>query len=216
MAYSNVPVILCAMSPGLAYGELGPTHHSIEDLPWMRAISNLHVIVPCDPDETRQAMRHALESGQPTYIRIGRVKVPALEQTTPYAPGRARLLRDGSDVTLVALGTMVSRALEAVQILERQGVSARVLNAVSVEPMDAVAIQTACRETRAIVTVEEGIVRGGLGSAVAEVVVQSGHPVPMRLMGLHNFAPTGSAEFLYQHLGLTAEGIAKNALEVLR
>jgi transketolase len=216
IAYSNVPVVLCAMSPGLAYGELGPTHHSIEDLAWMRAISNLHVIVPCDPDETRQVMRHALHSGQPTYIRVGRVQVPAIEQATLYAPGQARLLRNGSDVTLIAVGTMVSRALEAARLLEQQGVSARVLNAVSVEPIDTASILAACQETRGIVTVEEAIVRGGLGSAVAEVVVQSARPVPMRLIGLNDFAPTGSAEFLYQHLGLNAEVIVARALEVLR
>lgn len=215
IAYSHVPVVLCGLSPGVAYGALGPTHHSIEDLSWMRAISDLDVVVPCDPDETREVMRSVLASGRPTYLRIGRIAVPAVDHgDVPFQIGRFRLVRPGGDVALIATGTMVSRALAAAEVLAAHGIAARVLSAASVQPIDEDAIVAAARETRGIVTIEEAIVRGGLGAAVAEVVVQH-HPVAMRLMGFTGFAPTGSAEFLLSHVGLTADGIAETARALL-
>ncbi len=214
VAYTNFPIVLCGMSPGMAYGELGPTHHSIEDLAWMRAIDNLAVIVPADPQETRAAMRWALESGQPTFMRIGRYKVPAVSpEGQGFEPGRAVTLRPGRDVTIVAIGTMVSRALEAAETLAARGVQARVINAASVKPLDNETMLAAARETRGIVTVEEATVQGGLGSAVAELVSQH-HPVRMRIMGVTGFAPTGSASFLLEHFGLTADGIARAAMQL--
>ena len=110
VVYSNFPVILCGMSPGMAYGELGPTHHSIEDLAWMRAVGDLPVIVPADPIETRAVMRWAAQANRPAFMRIGRFKVPAVsKEGQGFEPGRAITLRDGDDVSLVAIGTMVSR-----------------------------------------------------------------------------------------------------------
>lgn len=214
VVYSNFPVVLCGMSPGMAYGELGPTHHSIEDLAWMRAIGSLAVVVPADPDETRSAMRWAVGSGRPCYMRIGRFKVPAVTPAgQQFALGKSVTLREGKDVTIVAIGTMVSRALEAASALQAQGIQARVINAASVKPLDEELILAAARQTRGIVTVEEAIVYGGLGSAVAELVSQH-QPVPMRIMGVPDFAPTGKTEFLLAHFGLTAEGIAARAAEL--
>jgi transketolase len=216
IVYSGFPVVLCGMSPGLAYGELGPTHHSIEDLAWMRAIGTLTVIAPADPAETRAAMRWAVGSGRPCFMRIGRFKVPAVSPPElTFEAGRATTLRAGGDVTIVAIGTMVSRALEAAQMLAAQGIEARVINSASVRPLDADTLLAAARETGAIVTVEEAMVHGGLGSAVAELVVQH-HPVPMRIMGIPDFAPTGSTAFLLEYFGLTAAGIAASAASVAR
>lgn len=216
IAYSGFPVVLCGMSPGMAYGELGPTHHSIEDLAWMRAIAELAVIVPADPAETRAAMRWALAAQRPCFLRIGRTKVPAVSpEGQAFELGRAVVLRDGKDVTIVAIGTMVSRALDAAQRLARQGVEARVINAASVKPLDEATILAAARETRGIVTVEEAVVQGGLGSAVAELVAQT-HPTPMRILGVTGFAPTGSASYLFEHFGLTAANIAERAQDLLR
>ncbi|MDM0038251.1 transketolase C-terminal domain-containing protein [Variovorax sp. J22G21] len=215
VAYSNFPVVLCGMSPGMAYGELGPTHHSIEDLPWMRAIANLAVLVPADPAETRSAMRAVVASGKPAYLRIGRHKVPAV--TPPgaeFSIGKATILRDGNDIALIAIGTMVSRALAAADLLAEGGIEARVINAASVKPLDGDVMLAAARETGRIVTVEEGIVYGGLGSAVAELVSQW-HPVPMRIMGVSGFAPTGNTDFLLEHFGLTAAGIVHRASELV-
>jgi transketolase len=216
VVYSDFPIVLCGMSPGMAYGELGPTHHSIEDLAWTRAIGNLAVIVPADPEETKSVMRWALRTARPCYLRIGRTKVPAvMPEGSGFELGRATVLRPGSDVTLVAIGTMVTRALAAADQLAAQGIGARVINAASVQPLDEQTILAAARETRGIVTVEEAMVRGGLGSAVAELVSQK-HPAPMRLLGITDFAPTGSTAFLFEYFGLTAANIAKLAAELLQ
>jgi transketolase len=216
VAYSGFPVVLCGMSPGMAYGELGPTHHSIEDLAWMRAIDELAVIVPADPTETRAAMRWAVAANRPCFLRISRTKVPAVSaEGQGFELGRASVLRRGDDVTIVAIGTMVSRALDAAQRLAQQGVEARVINAASLKPLDEATILAAARETRGIVTVEEAVVQGGLGSAVAELVSQQ-HPTRMRILGVTGFAPTGSASFLFEHFGLTAANIAERALDLLR
>lgn len=215
IVYSGFAVVLCGMSPGLAYGELGPTHHSIEDLAWLRVIDDLAVVVPADPQETRAAMRWAAGAGRPVFLRIGRTKVPEVSPAgQPFEPGRAVTLRDGGDVTLVAIGTMVSRALEAAQALAGRGIEARVVNAASVKPLDEATILAAARETRGIVTVEEASVHGGLGAAVAELVSQK-HPVKMRILGVPGFAPTGSAGFLLEHFGLTGSAIAERAAELL-
>ncbi len=216
IAYSNFPAVLCAMSPGIAYGELGPTHHSIEDFPWMRAISNLCVLAPADPKQTQDAMRWAAFAKKPVYMRIPRFKVPTVTpENQAFNFGKAEVLRAGNDLTLIAIGTMVSRALEAAAILEKEGVSARVLNMSCLKPIDEKAILEAARETGLIVTAEEGIIYGGLGSAVAEVTAER-HPVPMRILGIPHFAPTGSTEFLLEHFGLTGKAIAEAARSLLQ
>ncbi|WP_042164589.1 transketolase family protein [Streptomyces sp. NBRC 110035] len=214
-AYSGHKVILCGQSPGMAYGELGPTHHSVEDLSWLRAIADLPVIVPTDREQTRAAIRWAYASDGPCYVRIPRFKVPdVLPVDAPFEPGRAVTLRDGGDVTVAAIGTMVSRALEAADTLGAEGVSTRVINCPFVDPLDEEAVLRAARETRGIVTVEEATLSGGLGAAVASVVGQR-HPVPLRLLGVNGFAPTGDAAFLLEYFGLTADGIRKAVVDVL-
>ncbi|MFF5288637.1 transketolase family protein [Paractinoplanes globisporus] len=217
VAYSQSPVVLCGMSPGMAYGELGPTHHSIEDLSWLRAIAGLGIVVPADPDETRQAVRWAAGAATPVFLRVGRFKVPAVTGDSSFTFGTATRLRDGDDVTVVATGTMVSRALEAAAEAAEQGVSVRVLNMSTIAPLDEDAIRSAMRETGAIVTAEEATTTGGLGAAVAAVVVTEPHPVPMRMLGVHReFAPTGSTAFLLEHFGLTAADIRAAAIGLAR
>lgn len=215
LAYSNANVTVCGMSPGVAYGELGPTHHSIEDVAWLRAIDNLVVIVPADPLETEQALRAAAEYDGPVFVRVSRMGVPAVYPPDyRFAIGRAARLREGEDVTLVANGTMVSRALDAASSLAADGVGARVVSMPTVKPLDLAEVAAAAEETGAIVTVEEHSVRGGLGGAVAEAVVST-RPVPMRILGFPGFAPTGSASFLLDHAGLNPAGIHAAALDVL-
>lgn len=212
VAYSGAHVVLCGMSPGMAYGQLGPTHHSVEDLPWMRAIAGLSVLAPGDPADTRAALRWAFESEGPSYLRVPRTKLPALPDGGAGV-GRARELRGGDQVTLMGLGPMGSVVLEASELLERQGVSARALFFNAVRPLDVEAIGSAARETGRLLTVEEGTLAGGFGSAVAEWCGEH-LPVPVRRLGLpEQFAPTGSAEFLLAHFGLTAEGVARAAGE---
>src|SRR5262245_38064005 len=216
VAYSDTNVKLAGQSPGMAYGELGPTHHSIEDLAWMRAIANMTVIVPADPAETDQAVRVAASTHGPMFLRIGRMPVPVVHnEGYCFEIGKAARLREGEDLTLIANGVLVSRALQAADLLAHEGVQARVLNMSTVRPLDTEAVLAAAAETGSIVTVEEHTIYGGLGSAVAEVVVTD-HPVPMRIMGVPGvFAPTGSAEWLLEHFGLTAEGIRDTALKLV-
>jgi transketolase len=201
----------------MAYGQLGPTHHSIEDLAWMRVLPNLTVIVPADPLETAAVMRYSLAHEGPMFLRIARVPVPRVHgEDYEFQLGKAVKLREGSDVTLIANGLLVSRALDAAKALEAHGISARVLNMSSMKPLDREAILDAARTTHGIVTAEEALAAGGLGGAVAEVLALE-HPAPMRILGVPDvFAPTGTAEFLLEHFGLTAAGIECAALDLLK
>jgi len=215
IAYSNVNVKLVGQSSGIAYGELGPTHHSIEDMAWLRLLPNLTLIVPSDPWETAEAVKAAAALDGPVFLRISRAPVPRLErrQDARFEIGKAEVLRAGNDVALIANGTMVTRALEAAQLLAQEGISARVINMSTVAPLDAEAVRSAAA-TGAVVTIEEGSVRGGLGGAVAEVIATS-HPCRMRIMGFPGFLPTGSVDFLFEHFGLTPAGIAASARDLL-
>ena len=216
VAYSRANVKLCGMSSGLAYGQLGPTHHSIEDLAWTRAIANLTVIVPADPLETGQAVRAIAGMDGPVFLRLSRMPVPQIHAAEyQFRIGSAAVLRPGSDIALIANGTMVCRALDAASLLAEAGVSARVINMATLQPLDRDVILDAAETTGAIVTIEEHSVYGGLGGAVAEVVV-SGRPVPMRILGIPGrFAPTGAAEWLFEYFGLTPQAISGAALELL-
>lgn len=216
VAYSQAPVVLCGMSPGMAYGELGPTHHSIEDLSWLRAIADLPIVVPADPAQTRAAVRWAATAEMPAFLRIGRFKIPEVTSDESFTLGRAGTLREGHDITIIAAGVMVSRAMEAAGVLADEGVSARVLNMATIAPLDEQAVRAAVNETRAVVTVEEATTTGGLGAAVAHVVVQMSAPVPMRILGINRqFAPTGDTAYLLEYFGLTDSGIAQAAREIL-
>lgn len=216
LGYARNNVKLCGMSSGMAYGELGPTHHSIEDLAWTRVIPNLTVIVPADPVETRGALLWARDHEGPVFLRLSRLPVPVLlDESYAFQPGRWTEMRSGGDVTIIANGILVTRALEAADLLARHGVSARVLNASSMSPLDRQAVLDAARETKGIVTVEEASIYGGLGGAVAELLAEE-HPARLKRLGVPGvFAPTGSAEFLLEHFGLTAAGIERAANDLL-
>jgi transketolase len=216
VAYSNAHVVLCGQSPGMAYGELGPTHHSIEDLSWTRAIAGLKIAVPADPTETRSAVRWAAANPGPIYLRIGRHPVPAVNpEGSEFTPGRSVTVVDGDDLTVIATGTMVSRAVEAARTLRGEGIGLRVINMASIEPLDVDAVLAAAVQTRGVITAEEATVTGGLGAAVASLLsVQQ--PTRMRILGINReFAPTGSADFLLEHFGLTAAGVVDAAHELL-
>jgi transketolase len=217
LGYTNANVKLCGMSSGMAYGELGPTHHSIEDLAWTRVIPNLAVVVPADSIETAAVMRFSANYVGPMFLRISRLPVPdVLPPEYTFELGKAHMLRAGDDVTLMANGVLLSRALEAAEALAKDGISARVLNMSSVKPIDVEAILDAARTTRGIVTVEEASIYGGLGGAVAEIVAQNS-PIKMRILGVPGvFAPTGSAEFLLNYFHLNAAGICAAAVNLLR
>jgi transketolase len=216
IAYSNANVKLVGISSGMAYGELGPTHHSIEDFAWMRVLPNLPIVAPCDSIETAAAVEWAAAYDGPVFLRLSRVGVPdLLPAGHRFTLGKADLLRDGDAVTLIANGTVTHRIVKAAEILAAKGVEARVLNMASVRPLDVEAVVAAARETGAILTAEEHSTIGGLGSAIAEVVVAEA-PVPMKILGVPGiFAPTGSAEFLLDEFGMSPAAIADAALALI-
>ena len=216
LAYSNANVRICGMSSGMAYGQLGPTHHSVEDIAWMRILPNLAVIVPADNVETAAVMRYSLTHDGPMFLRISRMPVAQVHPDDyKFEFGKAVKLREGTDVTIITNGVLVARALLAAQLLEKERISACVLNMSTVKPLDREAILEAARTTRAIVTAEEGFAAGGLGGAIAELLAVT-NPTPMRILGLPDvFSPTGSEEFLLEHFGLTVRGIHDAARDVL-
>lgn len=212
--YSQANVKLCGISSGVAYGELGATHHSIEDVSWLRAIDKLTVIVPADPWQTAEAVKAAVAHDGPVYLRLSRMPVPALDRTEArFAIGEAELLRRGADVAIIATGTLVHHALAAADALATEGIAAQVVNMATVSPIDEAAILRAA-QTGAIVTAEEGLAHGGLGGAVAEVCARHA-PVRMRMLGFPGFLPTGSAAWLMEEYGLSASGIAATVRELL-
>jgi transketolase len=216
IAYSFRNVKLCGMSPGMAYGELGPTHHSIEDIAWLRAIDNMIIVVPADPIETAAALRWAAAYDGPVFIRVSRMSVPQVNADDyTFELGRAVTLRQGGDVTLISNGTVLWRALVAAEQLAAEGIAARVLSMPTVKPLDVDAVVAAATETAGIVTAEEATTAGGLGGAVAETVVQH-HPTRVTILGVPEFAPTGSAGFLLDRYGMSPEGIADDARQLLR
>jgi transketolase len=216
MAYSKANVRICGMSSGMAYGQLGPTHHSVEDIAWTRILPNLSIIVPADDLETAAAMRYSLSHEGPMFLRISRIPVPRVNcEDYEFRFGKAVKLRDGSDVTIITNGVLVHRALEAARSLEEEGISVRVLNMSTIKPLDEEAILDSARATKGIITAEEGFAAGGLGGAVAEVLALR-CPTRMRILGLQDtFAPTGTAEFLLEYFKLTAQGMRDAAMELL-
>ena len=216
IAYSGAAVVLCGMSPGVSYGELGPTHHSIEDMAWMRAVANLTIAIPSDPNETRNVVQWAAQSNEPIFMRVPRHKIPAIPGTDrTFDPTKAHVLREGSDISIVAVGGMVHVSLEAALLLENSGISAQVIHVTTLKPLDELTLLSALTKTKATITIEEGTTFGGLGSAIAELLSQHA-PKKMKIMGIPGvFAPTGNAEFIFDHFGLTPEGVASEARNLL-
>jgi len=213
IAYPRLNVKVVATNAGIEIGPDGATHQAIEDIAIMRAIPNVTVLVPSDPVMTMKLIPMVADSVGPVYVRIGRQDTPYLydEHTLHLEFGKAVLAREGHDVTIIAIGNMVCRALAAAEILEREGISARVLDMFSIKPLDTDAIVRAARETGCIVTAEDHNILGGLGGAVAEVL-SAELPVPLVRVGVQDtFAESGDGEAVLRAYGLTAERIAEAA-----
>jgi transketolase len=214
--YNDQPVKIVGSHAGVSVGPDGATHQALEDLALMRVLPNMVVVCPTDALEARRATVAIARDGQPAYLRLSRAKVPLITtERTPFAIGRAEVYCEGSDVAIVACGQMVYRALVAARGLAQHGIRARVINCHTIKPLDAATIVRAAEETGAIVTAEEHQVAGGLGSAVAELVVQR-HPVPMQLVGVQDrFGESGEPDELLEKFGLTAAAIAQAARSVV-
>ena len=217
IAHDALSVKIAVSHAGLTNGPDGASHQSLEDLALMRVIPGMSVIVPCDAVETAGAIISESSRRGPAYIRLNRSKTPIIFPADyQFSFGKAVLLADGSDLTIIASGTMVHLALNASETLKKENISVRVINIHTIKPLDERTIIRAARETGAVVTVEEHSIYGGLGSAVAEVLGEH-CPVPMKIIGVNDvFGESGEYEELLEKHGLTSENIVVSAKDVLR
>ena len=196
----------------------GTTHHSLHDLAVLRAINNLTILVPADNFESRQAILAAASATKPVFVRFGKAAMFNLHQPdTKFEVGKAITLREGSDVAFIATGETVVHALLAAGHLAERGLNCRVLSMHTIKPLDTETILKAGRECRAVVTVEEHMVHGGLGEACASVLMQAGVSVPFRIVGLpdEETVPGAQAD-IFRHYGISMEGLAKEATRLLK
>lgn len=216
ICYPKLNVKIAATHAGLTVGEDGASHQSIEDISLMRTLPNMTVIVPADGIETEKAIEFAAEYKGPCYIRLGRSNVPELFGSDyKFEIGKAVTVTEGNDVTIIATGIMVAEAKTAAEELSKEGISARVLNIHTIKPIDSEAIIKAAEETGCIVTCEEHSIIGGLGSAVAEVLVEN-KPVPMLRLGVNDtFGESGKPKDLLKKYKLTSADVVEKVKEVL-
>jgi transketolase len=218
ICYSNVPGVLVGISSGVSYGALGSTHHSIHDLAVLRAINNLTIIVPADNFETREAIKFAAKATRPVFVRFGKAAMYDLHAADAvFEAGKAITLREGTDVAFIANGETVIHALLAAEKLASAGISARVVSLHSVKPLDADVVLAAGRECRAVVTVEEHMVNGGVGEAVASTLLQNGIAPRFKMVGFPDEdTVTGAQADIFRHYGISMEGLADVAASLLK
>lgn len=213
---SNLNVKVCPTHAGITVGEDGATHQMLEDIGIMRALPNMRVIVPSDYWSAKAALRLAYTTPGPVYVRLGRHKLPELYgEGFEFGLPAAIVLRKGVDVTIFACGVEVSQALAAADVLAGEGISAEVIDVLSVKPLDADAIVSSVEKTGCAVACEEHMIRCGMGSAISELLVQT-CPTPMRFVGLDSFGTSGPADVLLEHFGLDAASIAAVARDIVR
>mgnify|MGYP001557924485 FL=1 len=217
VAYPRLNVKIVASHSGITVGEDGGSHQAIEDIALMRVIPNMTVIVPCDGVETRSVIQEIVKYNGPVYVRIARGKFPVILRVDyKFTIGKGVAVKDGKDATIIATGLMVSHALETAAMLEKEGLSIRVINMSTIKPIDRELIVKAAQETGAIITAEEHSIIGGLGEAVAGVVAEE-CPVPVKRVGIQDrFGQSGLAEELLVHYGLMPKDIAEAVKEVVK
>jgi len=217
VAYSDRPVKLIGISAGVSYGALGSTHHSLHDFAALRAVNNLDILAPADNFETREAIRAAYHHPRPIYIRFGKQPMPHVHTPdTRFEVGRAITLRSGTDVTFIATGETVPRAVQACDVLAERGISAGAISMHTIKPLDEEALLIAAQTSRALITVEEHSVYGGLGEACAAALMQRGVFKPLRIVGIPDeYTVTGSQAEIFAHYGITPEGLAIAAQKLL-
>ena len=217
VAYPGLNVKIAASHAGISVGEDGATHQCCEDIGIMRTIPGMVILNPADGPEAAAAVRAAAEYKGPVYLRLGRLAVPVFnEEGVEFTIGKGKEMVPGTDVTIIATGLLVNEAVIAAESLKAEGISARVINMATIKPIDKEIILKAAAETGAIVTAEEHNVIGGLGSAVAEVLCESGKPVPMLRVGVEDtFGRSGPALELLEIYGLTAPSIVEKVKAVL-
>ena len=216
VAYMNLNVNIAGSHGGISVGQDGATHQALEEIGLMRMLPNMTVVVPADADEAYKATIQAADIEGPVYLRLGREPVPNIVSEDLFTIGKARMISEGEDVTIIACGHMVDKAVIASEQLKAKGISAGVINLHTPKPLDEAAILNAAGRTKAVLTVEEHTVYGGMGSAVAELLVEK-DPVPMKMMGLRDsFGISGKPPRLFEHFGLTETDIAREAEELIK
>lgn len=218
IAYSDHPVKLIGISAGVSYGALGTTHHSTHDFAVLRAVNNVDIVAPADNFETREAVKAAVDHPRPIYIRYG--KKPMLDLHSPDATfeiGKAITLMEGEDVTFIATGEPTERALLAGQELKKQGISTRVISMHTVKPLDVAVLLDIAQNTKALITVEEHSIYGGLGEACASILMQHGIMLPFQIVGIPDeYTVTGSQLDIFDHYGISVAGLINTAQNLLK
>lgn len=216
VAYTGANVKIACSHAGLSVGEDGGSHQALEDISLMRELPGMTVFVPCDAAEAKKAVKAAVEIDGPVYLRLSRPNTDAVtDEDSPFIPGKANVLRDGADAAIFATGLMVSRALKAAELLEREGISAAVLNFHTIKPIDREAILSYNGRVKAIVTAEEHFTMGGLGSAVAEILAGHAGAGFARVGVEDRFGQSGKPDALFEEYGLTAENIVSKVKALL-
>jgi len=217
ICYPNLNVKIAVTHAGVTVGEDGASHQAIEDISLMRSVPNMTVIVPCDAIETKKAVFAAADVEGPVYIRIARPVVPIItKESSNFEIGKAEVLKQGKDISILATGLMAAKALEASVILGDMGIDAAVINVHTIKPLDEELILKEAAMTGKVITVEEHSILGGLGSAVAEVLAEQGK-IKMKRIGLNDtFGQSGDPEALLEHYGLSVQNIIKTAEEMLK
>ena len=210
VAYAHANVKFALSHSGLSVGEDGGSHQSVEDISLMRAIPGMTIFVPCDPIETEKAVRAAVEIKGPVYLRVARPVCPCLtNENDPFIPGKANILKEGTRISIFTTGLMVAEVLEAAKLLEQEGISAAVVNFHTIKPFDNETALEFAKKTRAVLTVEEHSIIGGLGSAAAEVLAGKGEFKFERMGIMDRFGKSGTPKDLFREYGLTAANIVE-------
>ncbi len=217
VAYSDQPVTLIGISAGVSYGALGTTHFSIHDVAVLRAINNIQIVVPADNFEAREAVLAASKSSKPIYLKFGKKNMPDLPRIEEkFEIGKASVICKGNDVAFIACGETVAPAYEAAKLLDSKGISAEVISMHTINPMDKNAITELAKRCKAIVTVEEHSVNGGLGEACASLLMQERLYVPFKIVGLPvEDTVNGSQTEIFNYYGISGEGLMETALKML-
>lgn len=217
VAYSNKNVKVCGSHAGISLGEDGATHQTMEDIALMKALPNMTVVVPCDFNQAKAATIALAKMEGPAYLRLGRSKMPNFtEENEEFVIGKAQLLNEGKDVSLIACGHLVWEALEAAKALEAEGISAEVINMHTIKPFDKEAVIASAKKTGAVVTCEEHLINGGLGDSVAQVLAMN-CPTPMEYVAVDDkFGESGTPDEMLTNYGLRAKNIVEKVHAVLK
>ena len=216
IAYSQKNVKICASHAGLTLGEDGATHQTLEDIGMMRMLPNMTVIVPADFNQTKQATIAIADHQGPVYLRFGRPVMPIfIKPDALFVIGKADILKEGTDITIIACGHLVWKSIEAIKVLEERGISVELINMHTIKPLDEAAILLSVAKTKCVVTAEEHMINGGLGEAVSQVLARK-MPVPQEFVGVNDtFGESGAPMELMTKYGIDTEDIINAALKAL-